>query len=69
MDDASTPPVRLHPTSSQPLSMKAAQAHVDEFLSSLKVRSTPSKGFDATVTSQLVKLSKALKEERARGRA
>lgn len=68
MDDTSThPPVRLHSTSSQPLSMKAAQAHVDEFLSSLKVRSTPSK--DATVTSQLVKLSKALKEERARGRA
>ena len=67
MDDASTthPPVRLHAVSSEPLSMKAAHAHVDEFLSSLKMRST----LDATVTAQLAKLSKALKEERARGRA
>ncbi|KAL4061938.1 hypothetical protein J3A83DRAFT_4115079 [Scleroderma citrinum] len=69
MDDTAHPPVRLHPTSSQPLSMKATQAHVDEFLSNIKMHSGLYKGFDASITSQLVKLSKALKEERTRRRA
>ncbi|KIK76048.1 hypothetical protein PAXRUDRAFT_171031 [Paxillus rubicundulus Ve08.2h10] len=68
MDDIAHPPVRLQANSSTPLSLKVAQARIDEFLNDFRSRSSPSKGGDATMTAQLDKLSKALKEQRARGR-
>ncbi|KIJ65349.1 hypothetical protein HYDPIDRAFT_88303 [Hydnomerulius pinastri MD-312] len=68
MDDIARPPVRLQATSSVPLSLKAAQSRVDDFLSDFQSRSSPSKGGDTTITAQLEKLSKALKEQRARER-
>ncbi|KAH7891004.1 hypothetical protein F5I97DRAFT_118058 [Phlebopus sp. FC_14] len=68
MDDIARPPARLQVHSSTPLSMKNAQAHVDDFLSDFRSRSTPSKGGDNTITAQLEKLGRALKEQRARER-
>ncbi|KAF8839379.1 hypothetical protein BDN67DRAFT_953611 [Paxillus ammoniavirescens] len=68
MDDIARPPVRLQANSSTSLSLKATQAHIDAFLNDFQSRSSPSKGGDATMTAQLDKLSKALKEQRARDR-
>ncbi|KAI9572014.1 hypothetical protein HD554DRAFT_1987150, partial [Boletus coccyginus] len=68
MEDTTRPPVRVQANASSPLSLKAAQSHVDEFLIDFQTRSTPSKGGDTTITAQLEKLSKSLKEQRARAR-
>ncbi|KAF9224264.1 hypothetical protein BS17DRAFT_780784 [Gyrodon lividus] len=68
MDDIARPPVRLQANSSTLLPLKAAQTRIDEFLSDLLSRSSPSKGGDATMTAQLEKLSKALTEQRTRHR-
>ncbi|KAI6096895.1 hypothetical protein EDD16DRAFT_1499963 [Pisolithus croceorrhizus] len=68
MDDTARPPVRLQAISSKPLSLKDTQVHVDGFLSDLNSRNAFVKGLDSTTTSQLEKLSKALREERARER-
>ncbi|KAI6041859.1 hypothetical protein EDC04DRAFT_2564946 [Pisolithus marmoratus] len=66
MDETTRPPVRLQAISSKPLSLKDTQVHIDEFLSDLKSHNAFAKGLDSTTTSQLEKLSKALREERAR---
>lgn len=63
MDDIAHPPVRLQATSSIPISLKNALSRLDNFLSDFQARSTPSKGSDTSITAQLQKLSKALKEE------
>ncbi|KAH7919446.1 hypothetical protein BV22DRAFT_1075223 [Leucogyrophana mollusca] len=68
MDDIAHPPARLQAISSTPLSSKSAQSTIDDFLSDFQSRSTPSKGGDTTITAQLQKLSKALKEKRTRDR-
>ena len=68
MEDATRPPVRVQANVSCPLSLKAAQSRVDEFLIDFQARSMPSKGGDTTITAQLEKLSKSLKEQRARAR-
>ncbi|KAG6331799.1 hypothetical protein ID866_7292 [Astraeus odoratus] len=68
MDDTTRPPVRLQAISTEPLSLKGTQSRIDEFLSDLEKRSTPVKGLDTTITSQLVKLKNAIKEERIRDR-
>lgn len=68
MDDVVRPPARVQANASSPLSLKAAQSHVDEFLIDFQARSIPSKGGDTTITAQLDKLSKSLKEQRARER-
>lgn len=68
MEDTTRPPVRIQANASSSLSLKAAQSHVDEFLIDFQARSTPSKGGDTTITAQLEKLSKSLKEQRARER-
>ncbi|KAF9237140.1 hypothetical protein BU15DRAFT_49139, partial [Melanogaster broomeanus] len=66
--EVARPPVRLQANSSTKLSLKATQTCIDEFLNDFQNRSTPSKGGDTTITAQLEKLSKALKEQRARNR-
>lgn len=68
MEVAALPPVRVQAHASSPLSLKAAQSNVDQFLSDFQSRSVPSKGGDTTITAQLHKLSKSLKEQRARER-
>lgn len=68
MDDFARPPVRIQANASSPLSLKAAQSHVDAFLIDYQTRSTPSKGGDTTITAQLDKLSRSLKEQRAQER-
>ncbi|KAF8141329.1 hypothetical protein EV363DRAFT_1465357 [Boletus edulis] len=68
MEDTTRPPVRIQANASSSLSLKATKSHLDEFLIDFHTRSTPSKGGDTTITAQLEKLSKSLKEQRARER-
>lgn len=68
MEDVARPPVRIQANASSPLSLKSAKSHVDEFLIDFQARSTPSEGNDTTITAQLEKLSRSLKEQRARER-
>ena len=63
MDDIAHPPVRLQTVSSVPITLKNALSRIDTFLSDFQARSTPSKGSDTSITAQLQKLSKALKDE------
>jgi hypothetical protein len=63
MDDIAYPPVRLQAISSISISLNNALSRVDDFLNDFQARSTPSKGSDTSITTQLQKLSKALKEE------
>lgn len=68
MEHTTRPPVRIQANTSSPLSLKTAKSHVDEFLIDFQTRSTPSKGGDITITAQLEKISKSLKEQRVRER-
>lgn len=68
MEDWGRPPVRIQANASLPLTLKSTQSHLDDFLIDFQTRSTPSKGGDTTITAQLEKLSKSLKEQRARER-
>jgi hypothetical protein len=63
MDDIAYPPLRLQTLSSVQISSENALSRVDHFLSDFQARSTPSKGSDTSITAQLQKMSKALKEE------
>ncbi|EGN96960.1 hypothetical protein SERLA73DRAFT_185219 [Serpula lacrymans var. lacrymans S7.3] len=68
MDESLRPPVRLQAISATTISLKSANASVNDFLADFQSRSTPSKGGDTTITAQLQKLSDALQERRTRDR-
>lgn len=62
MESTSRPPVRLHATSSQPLTEQAALDTVRKFLRGSSSHGVLAKGPDTTVVSQLEKFCKALEE-------
>ena len=65
MDAPLNPPVRILPdATSQPLSIKATEKQIAEFLIGFQERSAGSLGGNTAVSVQLKKLKEALKEER-----
>ncbi|KAF7296683.1 Short-chain dehydrogenase/reductase family protein [Mycena chlorophos] len=64
MDTPLHPPLRVTPLSGKPLTSKNTQKRLEVFLQDLQDRTTAAQGGQTTVTVQLEKLAKALKEER-----
>ncbi|KAF8194668.1 hypothetical protein BJ912DRAFT_1087228 [Pholiota molesta] len=64
MDPPLSPPVHIHPIASTPITLKATQKRLEDFLEDFQARSTSAQGGNTAVTVQLQKLTDALKEER-----
>ncbi|KAF7299459.1 Short-chain dehydrogenase/reductase family protein [Mycena indigotica] len=64
MDSPLHPPPRVTALASKPLTTKSAQKRLELFLDDFQARSTASQSGTTTVTVQVEKLQKALKEER-----
>ena len=66
MDAPLDPPLCPIPLSTRPISTKLARTHLNAFLAAFHNRSTLAKGGDKAITTQLLKLSAALRKERQR---
>ncbi|KAG6817869.1 hypothetical protein H0H87_001701 [Tephrocybe sp. NHM501043] len=62
-DDSIHPPVRLHPVSSKPASVKDTENILESFIDDFRERSSAAQGGNTAVTVQLRKLRDALQEE------